>query len=116
MTDLQTVTLNECRNDASTVHLYFLDEAGMWLACGMSAFLLDRLAQVCGAGCITAYSESLMMPTAVVTPRGLQSVAASCSGGNEASGRVVLRSGLRIESKSYRAWARVLREATIDAP
>ena len=42
MTDLQTVTLNECRNDASTVHLYFLDEAGMWLACGMSAFLLDR--------------------------------------------------------------------------
>ena len=33
MTDLQTVTLNECRNDASTVHLYFLDEAGMWRRC-----------------------------------------------------------------------------------
>lgn len=59
--DKDTITLNEVRNDGKTIHLYFNTEVGLYVAYGFSAFFAAHIVNV-----ITAFSEDLMMPVALM--------------------------------------------------
>lgn len=59
--DKETITLNEVQNDGKTIHLYFNMEVGLYVAYGFSAFFASHIVNV-----ITAYSEDLMMPVALM--------------------------------------------------
>ena len=56
-----TITLNEVQNDGKTIHLYFNSEVGLYIAFGFSAFFASHIVNV-----ITAFSEDLMMPVALM--------------------------------------------------
>lgn len=55
------ITLNEVQNDGQTIHLYFNTEVGLYVAYGFSAFFASHIVNV-----ITAFSEDLMMPVALM--------------------------------------------------
>ena len=59
--DKDTITLNEVNNDGKTIHLYFNTEVGLYVAYGFSAFFAAHIVNV-----ITAFSEDLMMPVALM--------------------------------------------------
>ena len=59
--DKDTITLNEVNNDGKTIHLYFNTEVGLYVAYGFSAFFASHIVNV-----ITAFSEDLMMPVALM--------------------------------------------------
>lgn len=59
--DKETITLNEVQNDGKTIHLYFNTEIGLYVAYGFSAFFASHIVNV-----ITAFSEDLMMPVALM--------------------------------------------------
>lgn len=59
--DKDTITINEVQNDGKTIHLYFNTEIGLYVAYGFSAFFASHIVNV-----ITAFSEDLMMPVALM--------------------------------------------------
>lgn len=59
--DKELITKNEVDNDGKTVHLYFNTEIGLYVAFGFSAFFAAHIADV-----ITAYSEDMHMPVALM--------------------------------------------------
>ena len=59
--DKEIITLNEVENDGKTIHLYFSTEIGLYVAYGFSAFFAAHIVNV-----ITAFSEDLMMPVALM--------------------------------------------------
>ena len=59
--DKETITINEVQNDGKTIHLYFNTEIGLYVAYGFSAFFASHIVNV-----ITAFSEDLMMPVALM--------------------------------------------------
>ena len=52
---------NEAENDGQTVHLYFDDMLGMYLAFGWSAYYVDMVTDP-----ILSYSETIEMPVALL--------------------------------------------------
>ena len=59
--DKDLITQNEVQNDGKTIHLYFNTEVGLYVAYGFSAFFASHIVNV-----ITAFSEDLMMPVALM--------------------------------------------------
>jgi len=57
----EIITINEVQNDGKTIHLYFNSEIGLYVAYGFSAFFASHIVDV-----ITAYSEDLQMPVALM--------------------------------------------------
>ena len=55
------ITLNEFENDGKTIHLYFNPEVGLYVAFGFSAFFASHIVNI-----ISAFSEDLMMPVALM--------------------------------------------------
>ena len=56
------VTSNECKNDGSYLHLYFLDSASTWIAYGLSAFGLRLFVKSEGCMSLRGFSKKLQMP------------------------------------------------------
>ena len=59
--DKDLITQNEIENDGKTIHLYFNTEIGLYVAFGFSAFFAAHIVNV-----ITAFSEDLSMPVALM--------------------------------------------------
>ena len=59
MTD--DITRNEVFNDGKTIHLYFNDMIGLYVAYGISAFQLCKYAHI-----NPSYSEEMQMPVVVI--------------------------------------------------
>ena len=57
----EEITRNEIFNDGRGIHLYFNGMIGLYVAYGISAFLLCRYAQA-----KPSYSEEMQMPVAVI--------------------------------------------------
>ena len=57
----EIITFNEVQNDGKTIHLYFNTEIGLYVAFGFSAFFASHIVDV-----ITAFSENLQMPVALM--------------------------------------------------
>lgn len=57
----ENITRNEILNDGKTVHLYFNGMIGLYVAYGISAFLLCNLTKT-----KASYSVDMQMPVAVI--------------------------------------------------
>ena len=57
----ENITKNEILNDGKTIHLYFNGMIGLYVAYGISAYLLCKYAKA-----KTSYSEDMQMPVAVI--------------------------------------------------
>lgn len=57
----ESITKNEILNDGKTIHLYFNGMIGLYVAYGISAFLLTKYANV-----KPSYSDDMQMPVAVI--------------------------------------------------
>ena len=55
------ITLNEVQNDGKTIHLYFNQEVGLYVAYGCSAFCAAHIVNI-----IAAFSEDMQMPVALL--------------------------------------------------
>ncbi len=62
----EAITLNECQNNGSTIHLYYNPVAGSWFSYGISAFLLKELCKANDILAIESYSDEYQMPSTFV--------------------------------------------------
>ena len=60
----EQITQEEVQNDGKTIFLYFNTEVGLYVAYGFSAFFASHIVDV-----ITAFSEDLQMPVALMRKR-----------------------------------------------
>jgi len=60
--NIDIITLNECGNDGSRIHLYPAKDIAIWTAYGYSAYALHRFAKINGYGSLTGFSETMQMP------------------------------------------------------
>lgn len=67
------ITLNEVQNDGKTIHLYFNTEVGLYVAYGFSAFFASHIVDV-----ITAFSEDMQMPVALMRKHEVSELKLSC--------------------------------------
>jgi len=60
--NIDTITLNECKNDGSYIHLYFNADIAAWCAYGISAYGLRLFTKANGYNSLRGFSESVQMP------------------------------------------------------
>ena len=59
--DLELVKQQETANDGQTIHLFYDDMVGMYLAFGLSAYYSTMVVELC-----MSYSDALKMPVALL--------------------------------------------------
>lgn len=59
--EINMITLQEVGNDGKTIHLYYDDLAGLYLAFGLSAYYTTLVAEP-----YMSYSEEMQMPVALL--------------------------------------------------
>lgn len=69
----EMIIKSEVQNDGKTIHLYFNTEVGLYVAYGFSAFFASHIVDV-----ITAFSEELQMPVALMRKPDVSELRLSC--------------------------------------
>jgi len=64
--DNDIITLNECKNDGSYIHLYFQAPVAAWAAYGMSAYALRLFTKSNGINNLRGFSKEAVMPCTLV--------------------------------------------------
>jgi len=64
--NIDTITLNECRNDGSYIHLYRNKDVAAWTAYGISAYALRLFTKSNGYGSLRGFSDTMQMPCTIV--------------------------------------------------
>ncbi len=106
----EEIILNECRNDGSTIHIYYNAISGAWISYGISAFLLRNLCDGNGIPSIESYSEVLQMPSVfIVDIVDLNKCAASSR--DIDSSYYILTVNEVADDDRYLPWASSLRKA-----
>lgn len=63
----EEITLNECQNDGTCIHVYLLDEMNAWIAYGLSAFHLRLLVKSNSwRNSFRNFSKSMQMPYTII--------------------------------------------------
>lgn len=100
----EEITRNEILNDRKTIHLYFNGMMGLYVAYGISAYLLTKYAKA-----KPSYSEALQMPVAVVNAEHFEELAKQLN----LSGNFMNYRCLKVEAGTdmdeYMNWASELR-------
>ena len=60
------ITLNECKNDGTFLHLYFNKPMNVWVAYGLSAYKLRLFGKSNGCNNLREFSKELQMPCTIV--------------------------------------------------
>ena len=63
------ITLNECKNDGTFLHLYFDKPMNVWAAYGLSAYKLRLFGKSNGCNNLREFSKELQMPCTIVGDR-----------------------------------------------
>lgn len=66
MINIDIITLNECKNDGSYIHLYFQKSVAAWVAYGMSAYALRLFSKSNGTNNVRGFSKEIVMPCTIV--------------------------------------------------
>ncbi len=64
--DSDQITLNECKNDGSHIHLYYQGSAAAWAAYGMSAYALRLFSKSHEVNNLRGFSKEIVMPCTIV--------------------------------------------------
>ncbi len=68
MIDTTLITINECVNDGTGVHLYYNDNNDTWIAYGVSAYILSQIGME-PMNIVYGYSNEIQMPYAKADKR-----------------------------------------------
>ena len=85
MIDKEIITKNEAENDGKTIHLYFDDIAGMYMAFGLSAYYTTMVTDP-----YMSFSDAFQMPVALLRREHV----------------LYLRQGLKIQEHTIRPYYR----------
>ena len=72
--DKDLITMNEVMNDGKTIHLYFNQEVGLYVAYGFSAFFAAHIVDI-----IASFSEDMQMPVALLKKPEVSELRLSCN-------------------------------------
>ncbi len=101
------VTLNECNNTGSYIHIYYYPIAGAWVSYGISAYLLGYFCKSKGIQTIESYSFELQMPSVIVMDA--VDIAKQSSVITNSGSYYLLDSDRKLDNDEYRSWASGLR-------
>lgn len=110
--NIDAITLNECKNDGSYIHIYYQEHLAKWTAYGISAYILERMAADGKAARITDYSYRMMMPSVTLASSELQKLLSTGYSIKEnPDSPITIRSNMSISMDNYLLWVTDLREA-----
>lgn len=100
----ENITKNEIFNDGKTIHLYFNGMIGLYVAYGVSAFLLCKYAKA-----KPSYSEDMQLPVAVINAEHYEELKAQLGLSKDMSGYRCLVADEAADMDEYDEWAGALR-------
>lgn len=110
--NIDAITLNECKNDGSHVHLYSEEHSATGTAYGISAYILEQIAADCTVSRIMQYSFQMMMPSITLSSSELRIIVSKGKLVEKKSeSHTIYHSNLQISMDHYIQWAKGLRAA-----
>lgn len=110
------ITVNECRNDTGTVHLYYNKTLDVWVAYGYSAYALRLCIKSRGKNCLRSYSAEMAMPMTFVDNLTVNDLRKFVEEGEVQEAYIKFINLKPFSTDDYERWTRKLRqESTIDA-
>ena len=100
----ENITKNEILNDGRTIHLYFNGMIGLYVAYGISAFLLCKYAKA-----KPSYSEEMQMPVAVINAEHYEELKKQLGLSKEIKNYRCLEVAEAYDENEYDVWASQLR-------
>ncbi len=107
----ELMTLNESRNNRSTIYLYFNTEMHSWIAYGYSAYSLRLVVKDAFIDSIRGFSTTMQMPYTIVNKNVLKrlgDLTAVYKG--ESNDQYILTSKREFDKDDYAQWVRKLKE------
>ena len=101
----ENITRNEVFNDGKTIHLYFNGMIGLYVAYGISAFLLTKYAHA-----KPSYSEEMQMPVAVINAEHFELLSKQLGLSKTVKNYRCLVVEEKADEEEYFEWAGQLRE------
>ena len=98
------ITINEVNNDGTAIHLYFNGWVGLYVAYGISAFLLSKETEVA-----PSYSEDMQMPVAVINVAHYNLLKEKLEVTRKRDSYRCLKADVAYDEKEYDEWAALLR-------
>lgn len=100
----ESITKNERLNDGKTIHLYFNGIMGLYVAYGVSAFLLTKYAKA-----KPSYSDDMQMPVAVINAEHYEELKGQVRLSKEIKNYRCLEIDKTYDGKEYQEWFAHLR-------
>ena len=101
----ESITLNEVMNTGTGIHLYFNGIVGLYVAYGISAFLLSRQTEVS-----PSYSEEMQMPVVVINVAHFNLLKEQLEVVRASQSYCCLKPTVAYNEDEYSSWAADLRE------
>ncbi len=99
----ENITINEVENDGRTIHLYFNGLVGLYVAYGLSAFILSKQTEV-----KPSFSEDYQMPVVVINQAHCESLKGKLEVVKEAKRYCCLRVEEPVDEHAYDEWVVVV--------
>lgn len=100
----EDITKNEILNDGKTIHLYFNGMIGLYVAYGISAFLLTKYAKP-----KPSYSEAMQMPVVVINAEHYEELSKQLGLSGKFKNYRCLKVEAAADMDEYMNWASELR-------
>lgn len=100
----ENVTINEVNNAGDRIHLYFNGWVGLYVAYGVSAFLLSKETEVS-----PSYSEDMQMPAAVINVAHYNELKGKLEMLRKGENYRCLKAKAHYDDNEYTEWAASLR-------
>ena len=100
----EIITKNEIFNDGKTIHLYFNSMIGLYVAYGISAFLLYKCVNI-----TPSYSEEMQMPVAMISAEHFKELGRKIGQLKNVSNYRCLAVNEQADMDEYSEWANQLR-------
>lgn len=100
----ENITKNEIFNDGKTIHLYFNGMIGLYVAYGVSAFLLCKYAKA-----KPSYSDDMQMPVAVINAEHYEALEDQLGLSKTFKNYRCLKVETAYDENEYDEWASTLR-------
>ena len=100
----ENITKNEILNDGRTIHLYFNGMIGLYVAYGISAYLLCKYTKA-----KPSYSDEMQMPVAVINAEHYEAIEKQLGLSKIFKNYRCLKVGSEYSEEAYSEWAFQLR-------
>lgn len=106
----EQITLNECGNDGSYIHLYLDKKISVWSAYGLSAYALRLVSKVNGYNNLRGFSKYMQLPCTIISEEHVPQLIKNAATTVETSDSYIrLRMTERVDIGAYIKWTNKLR-------